>query len=200
MSENPEQWNESNNVVEWKHLKGVEKEEPHNPANVPMSEMPQGWRFIFPRELDGRFAHIARVWHKESECFLEHFAETAKMPYITYIVPDEMFKPSVENGTLEEGSPPPPTTIAKREEILQKAIQCVTVDRQATHGKPENSFADIAHLWSWWKGIEFTHHDVAVMMGLMKTARIKANPDHEDSYVDNCGYYSLAAELKPQPQ
>jgi hypothetical protein len=93
-----------------------------------------------------------------------------------------------------------PTTITKREEILQKAIQCVTVDRQATHGKPENSFADIAHLWSWWKGVEFTQHDVAVMMGLMKTARIKANPDHEDSYVDNCGYSSLAAELKPQLQ
>jgi len=91
-----------------------------------------------------------------------------------------------------------PTTITKREEILQAAIQCVTKDRQATHGKPENSFADIAYLWSWYKGIEFTPQETAVMMALMKMARIKGNHTNDDNFIDLSGYCALAAELKPQ--
>lgn len=87
-------------------------------------------------------------------------------------------------------------TITKREEILQAALQCVMKDRQATHGKPENSFADIAHLWSWFTGHTFTPYEVAVMMSLMKMARIKGNPDHEDSKTDLAGYIAIAAELK----
>lgn len=89
----------------------------------------------------------------------------------------------------------PPTTITKREEILQKAIQCVTVDRQATHGKPENSFQDIAHLWSWYLDIKIEPWQVAVMMSLFKHARHKSNPSHEDNACDSAGYMAIATEL-----
>ena len=82
-----------------------------------------------------------------------------------------------------------------RSNVLSNANDCITKDRTATHGKPENSFLNIAKLWSIYKDHEFTPQDVAVMMALMKIARIKSNEKHLDNYVDGCGYLALAAEL-----
>lgn len=89
----------------------------------------------------------------------------------------------------------------KRKEILEKAIACVCQDRQATHGKPENTFQAIADLWSSYLyhrfGVEdaLAPHDVAWMMTLFKTARAIANPTHEDNPIDAAGYAALAGEL-----
>jgi hypothetical protein len=35
-----------------------------------------------------------------------------------------------------------------------------------------------------------------MMMVLFKIARIKANPDHVDSYVDAAGYLAIAGEIQ----
>lgn len=85
-----------------------------------------------------------------------------------------------------------PTT---RKTILDAAEKCVCHDRQDTHGKPEDSFGDIADLWAAYKGVEFDPFDVAMMMSLLKVARAKANPQHTDNYIDLCGYGSIAGEL-----
>lgn len=82
-----------------------------------------------------------------------------------------------------------------RSEVLRRANQHVSVDRAATHGSAENNFESVAVLWSWWLGKTITAHDVAMMMGLFKDARIKSNPSHADSYEDGCGYRAIAAEL-----
>ena len=37
--------------------------------------------------------------------------------------------------------------------------------------------------------------DVAVMMTLLKLARIKSNPRHQDNWVDGCGYLACGGEL-----
>ena len=52
-------------------------------------------------------------------------------------------------------------------------------------------------MWTTYKGVEFTPHDVPVMLALLKVARIKQNPEHVDNYVDMCGYGALAGEQVP---
>lgn len=85
-----------------------------------------------------------------------------------------------------------PTT---RKTILEAAEKCVCQDRLAEYGTPEESCGRIASLWSAYKGVDFDPFDVAMMMVLLKVSRAKGNPTHTDSYVDLCGYGSIAGEL-----
>lgn len=101
-----------------------------------------------------------------------------------------------------------------RKEILDTATSHVTKDRQATHGKPENSFLCIANFWSVYlkergfiaKDVEgfatlqITPVDVAQMMALLKTARSISNPLNDDNWVDHAGYVACAGELAMQAQ
>lgn len=82
-----------------------------------------------------------------------------------------------------------------RADILDAAKQCVTVDRAATHGDAESNFGLISAYWSAHLDHFVAPHDVAVMMTLMKLARMKANPQHVDSAVDAAGYSALAGEI-----
>lgn len=86
-----------------------------------------------------------------------------------------------------------------RKETLEQATACVMKDRQATHGKPEDSFGTIGRLWSAYLGIDLASHQVAAMMVLLKVARSKTNPQNEDNWVDIAGYAACGAELAPQP-
>lgn len=81
-----------------------------------------------------------------------------------------------------------------RKDCLMAAIDAVCNDRQHTYGKPENNFKLIADLWSAYKGVEFTPHDVAMMMILLKIARISAGKYKSDNYIDIAGYAACAAE------
>ena len=78
----------------------------------------------------------------------------------------------------------------KRAEILDTAKQYVTKDRDATHGDMEDNFDSIAELWQIYFNNEwdFTSTDVAVMMTLLKIARLKSNKSNPDNWVDACGY------------
>lgn len=82
-----------------------------------------------------------------------------------------------------------------RKNILDAAEKCVCQDRLAEYGTPEESFGRIASLWSAYKGVDFDPFDAAMMMVLLKVSRAKGNPTHTDSYVDLCGYGSIAGEL-----
>lgn len=83
-----------------------------------------------------------------------------------------------------------------RSECLDTAKEIVCKDREGTYGKPENSFKLIADLWSVYKGVEFTSHDVAAMMILLKIARISAGKYKSDNYIDIAGYAACACELR----
>lgn len=87
-------------------------------------------------------------------------------------------------------------TIATREECLNKAKQCVCSDREEQYGSPEDSFKLIANLWGAYLGKQITQTDVAMMMCMLKIARVKGNRFHEDSFVDIAGYAACAYELK----
>lgn len=89
----------------------------------------------------------------------------------------------------------PTDTPTTRAEILDAAKKIVTGDREKQYGKPEDNFDVIARLWTTYAGHSFTPVDVAVMMTLLKVARIKTGHYKIDSYVDACGYLACAAEI-----
>ena len=82
-----------------------------------------------------------------------------------------------------------------RAETLDKAKTCVCGQRENEYGSPEDNFASIASFWSVYKGIEFTANDVAMMMALLKIARIRTGTATDDSYVDLAGYAACGAEI-----
>lgn len=85
-------------------------------------------------------------------------------------------------------------------ELLDLAKAAVA-DRGLNYGKPEDNFERIARLWMTHVfnryNIEVTidAHDVAMMMGLMKIARLQNDPNHIDSWADLAGYSACGAEL-----
>ena len=82
-----------------------------------------------------------------------------------------------------------------REKTLKKAAECVCGQREQDYGTPENNFRCIADLWGDYKGVEFTPVDVAMMMALLKIARISCGGGTEDSFVDLAGYAACGAEI-----
>ena len=82
-----------------------------------------------------------------------------------------------------------------REELLKKAAETVCGSREQSHGNPHGTFERIAKAWSAYLDVELTAADVAVMMILFKTSRLKGNPKHEDSWVDIAGYAACGAEI-----
>lgn len=84
----------------------------------------------------------------------------------------------------------------KRKETLEAAMKCVCGERQDQYGTPENNFRQIADLWRAYLHIEITPTDVAMMMSLLKIARIKSGSATEDSFVDLAGYAACGAEIQ----
>lgn len=78
---------------------------------------------------------------------------------------------------------------------LDKASEIVLGSREQSYGKPEDNFSRIALLWSDYIGYPISAVDVAMMMVLLKTARIKSGTATEDSFVDIAGYAACGAEI-----
>lgn len=93
----------------------------------------------------------------------------------------------------------------KREDCLNDALTQVTGQRTQDYGTPENNFQTIADLWSVYIDAKYTTPgqgapsldatDVALMMVLLKTARLITTPTHADSWVDLGGYAGCGAEV-----
>lgn len=83
-----------------------------------------------------------------------------------------------------------------RAEILHEAEKCVCGRREEDYGSPEDNFYKISKLWNAYLGDNVTDsHDVAIMMALLKIARIATGTFKGDSYVDACGYLACAGEI-----
>ncbi len=83
-----------------------------------------------------------------------------------------------------------------RKSILAEAEKCVCTDREEAYGSPEDNFYTISKLWNAYLGDNVTdEQDVAMMMALLKIARIRSGRFKEDSFVDACGYISIGGEL-----
>ena len=84
----------------------------------------------------------------------------------------------------------------KRADILATASEYVTKDRATTHGDAEDNFRRIAELWNAYLGVDdITSIDVAVMLALLKVARIRSNPNHADNWIDIAGYAACGGEI-----
>ena len=79
--------------------------------------------------------------------------------------------------------------------LLDRAKEIITNDRLNTHGQPEDSFRRIADLWSGYLTVGVHEQDVAVMMALVKVARIMENPQHADNWIDGAGYFACGGEV-----
>jgi hypothetical protein len=82
-----------------------------------------------------------------------------------------------------------------RSAVLRTAEKYVTTDRAAEHGDIEDNFQCIADYWSTHLSYDVTGSDVAVMMVLLKLARIKHNAANLDNWIDGCGYLACGAEF-----
>jgi len=83
----------------------------------------------------------------------------------------------------------------KRAEILQEAEKCICGQREQDYGSPEDNFALIASMWSAYTGIGINALDVAMMMCMLKIARIKQGGGTGDSFVDLAGYAACGGEI-----
>lgn len=82
-----------------------------------------------------------------------------------------------------------------RKECLDAAAEAVLTSRAHEYGDgPEDSFSQIAKLWSAYFGIQFTTVDVAMALVMVKMARIRKNSHHDDSWTDLAGYAACGAE------
>ena len=82
-----------------------------------------------------------------------------------------------------------------REQLLDKAKEIVMGARQENYGSPESNFSRIAAFWTLYLQRNITQADVAIMMILMKTARLQNNIKHEDSWIDIAGYAANGVEV-----
>lgn len=105
----------------------------------------------------------------------------------------EDFYKTLETKWQDEGTEPKQKTT--RTDILETAIKMVNGSRDHDHGEPENNFEIIANLWSLYIGTELSSEDVAIMMILLKVARIASGKYNPDNYVDIAGYASCAGEI-----
>lgn len=82
--------------------------------------------------------------------------------------------------------------------MLAVASNIIAGARDQQYGGPEDSFTDIAALWSVLFGREFSAGDVAVALMALKLARIKGGGDQfvPDNWVDIAGYAACGYEVE----
>ena len=102
----------------------------------------------------------------------------------------ELKTPAIEN--FEE-----PST---RADILRCAEKCVCGKREQDYDTPESNFQLIADLWNDYlkkerSSIVVDAKDVAMLMALMKIARIRNGGGSGDSFVDLAGYAACGGEI-----
>lgn len=122
----------------------------------------------------------------------DHFREVTKKPKNQFVDVNKLVGTPTDTPTDPDTPTDTPTT---RAEILDAAKKIVTGDREKQYGKPEDNFAVIAEFWTTYTGYPVSSEDVAVMMALLKIARIRSGNYKADSFVDGVGYLSLAAEI-----
>lgn len=90
-----------------------------------------------------------------------------------------------------------------RAEVLHRAEQCVCGEREQDYGTPEDNFETIAEFWETYLSracvdeagcVYIDATDVAMMMALLKIARIAGGSGTRDSFIDLAGYAACGGE------
>lgn len=99
----------------------------------------------------------------------------------------------------------------KAAEMLNATAKLVGGQRDEDYGDKYTNHFRIAKLWSMWLEertltwvpdgseedltFQITPYDVAMMMLLVKVARLMHSPGHQDSHIDIAGYASILEEI-----
>lgn len=92
----------------------------------------------------------------------------------------------------------------KAAEICARAADLVAGDRNRTHGDKRDNHEKIAALWNAYILIrrnplaDLEAPDVAIMMALLKIARMELGEHNPDDAVDAAGYIAIRGELDAQ--
>jgi 2-oxo-4-hydroxy-4-carboxy--5-ureidoimidazoline (OHCU) decarboxylase len=93
-------------------------------------------------------------------------------------------------------------TSMTKEEILAKASDLISNDRNKSHGDAFNNHAEIAEFWNIFLDkklnpmASITADDVAIMMILLKISRhTQGDKNNMDNFVDMAGYAAIAGEI-----
>lgn len=78
--------------------------------------------------------------------------------------------------------------------VLQEAEGLVFGEREVEHGNMSVSFEQISKMWSAYLGVSVEPKDVAAMMVLLKTVRLRAQYKR-DTWVDIAGYAAIGSVL-----
>lgn len=135
------------------------------------------------------------VWTKESleRAVKEAEARKERLPSSSPMWADAVRGVADAQSKLQAEAP------VTRSDILQEAITITEGARQQAYDGPEENFTRIARHWIvFFKNrfdidVALTPADVALIMDLMKTARLEFNPKHRDSWVDKAGYSACGA-------
>jgi len=142
-----------------------------------------------------------KVWSYKVDHPLASASEVAKATNTSYGyvhklfqkigTPIEVFEAQVEAASSRA------SRSYSRDNILDIAKEYVTKDRAADHGDMQDNFQRIADYWNTHLGLisYIKDTDVAVMMSLLKVARIHSNTKNPDNWIDACGYMSCGGEL-----
>ena len=91
----------------------------------------------------------------------------------------------------------------RKEDILEKAKGIITGERQNDYGEVEDNFQTIANLFNAYlkskanRKKEITAQDVAVLMILVKVARISSGHHKDDNWIDIAGYAACGGSIEP---
>lgn len=140
---------------------------------------------------------------EQDSCYayaVEHQRETAR--YFGYeVIEDDT--PDIREVVEKDGEDE--KRKLTRADILHAAEKCVCGQRETDYGTPEDNFETIAELWETYLrracvdeagGVYIDANDVAMMMALLKIARIAAGGGKADSWIDLAGYAACGAECE----
>ena len=140
-----------------------------------------------------------KIWSYKVDHPLASASEVAKATNTSYGYVYKLFqKISTPREVFEaEATSSPEPRWRSRGNILDTAKQYVDTDRAEEHGDMEDNFQRIAAYWNTHLGLisYIKDTDVAVMMTLLKVARIHSNTENIDNWVDGAGYLACGGEL-----
>jgi len=89
-----------------------------------------------------------------------------------------------------------------RENIIAEVAKCVNIERNGAYGEPEDNFRAIAEFWNVYLNARgealnppLGPTDIAIMMSLLKIARIATGEAKIDNFVDLAGYAVCGGEV-----
>lgn len=145
---------------------------------------------------------VGRLDAEEHSAQVSNMVEDRKVTLGTTVSTSD-FTSTTEVRKVEVNRPAGVGKTITRAEILDAAKAIVTGERERQYGKPEDNFRMIGNLWEIYLkarcldscgGLDILPEDVAMMMSLLKIARIASGNYKADSFIDLAGYAACAGE------